>query len=99
MLLQDEARRLAEQVHALEDTRNRWNAEFTAREAAVAKKEDALAADIRQKDADDRRRLAQEQQVRLASKQLMTPKSQWRIKQDKVVMRHKPQTDCLSMQS
>lgn len=63
--LQDEARRLAEQVHALEDTRNRWNAEFAAREATVSTKEEALAADMRQKDADQRRRLAQDQQVRL----------------------------------
>jgi len=62
--LQDEARRLAEQVHALEDARNRWNAELAAREAGVSNKEEALAADIRQKDADQRRRLAQEQQVR-----------------------------------
>ena len=63
--LQDEARRLAEQVHALEDTRNRWNAEFAAREATVSSKEEALVADMRQKDADQRRRLAQDQQVRL----------------------------------
>jgi Skp family chaperone for outer membrane proteins len=62
--LQDEARRLAEQVHALEDARNRWNAELAAREAGVSSKEEALAADVRQKDADQRRRLAQEQQVR-----------------------------------
>ena len=61
--MQDEARRLAEQVHALEDARNRWNAEFASREAAVTAKEDALSADLRQKDADHRRRLAQEQQV------------------------------------
>lgn len=63
--LQDEARRLAEQVHALEDTRKRWNAELAAREATVSSKEEALVADMRQKDADQRRRLAQDQQVRL----------------------------------
>ena len=65
--MQDEARRLAEQVRALEDARNRWNADFAAREAAVTAKEDALAADLRQKDADHRRRLAQEQQVLVCS--------------------------------
>ena len=63
-ILQDEARRLAEQVHGLEDARNRWNAELAAREAGVSSKEEALAADVRQKDADQRRRLAQDQQVR-----------------------------------
>ncbi|KAA6418981.1 MAG: hypothetical protein FRX49_11084 [Trebouxia sp. A1-2] len=60
----DEARRLAEQVHALEDARNRWNAELAAREAGLSNKEEALAAEVRQKDADQRRRLAQEQQER-----------------------------------
>lgn len=61
--MQDEARRVAEQVHALEDTRNRWDTDIAAREAALSCKEESLAADIRQKDADQRRRLAQEQQV------------------------------------
>ncbi len=63
--MQDEARRLAEQVHALEDTRIRWNAEIASREAALTSKEEAFAADARQRDADQRRRLAQEQQVTL----------------------------------
>ena len=61
--LQDEARRLADQVHALEDTRNRWNAEIAAREAALAQKENELAANVRQKEAEQRRRLAQDEQV------------------------------------
>ena len=61
--MQEEAYRLAEQVHALEDTRSRWNAEVAAKEASLAAKEEAMAADSRQRDADQRRRLAQEHQV------------------------------------
>ena len=61
--MQEEACRLAEQVHALEDTRSRWNAEVAAKEASLAAKEEAMAADSRQRDADQRRRLAQEHQV------------------------------------
>ena len=48
MQLQEEARRLAEQVRVLEDTRSRWNAEAASREASLAAKEEALAADSRQ---------------------------------------------------
>lgn len=61
--LQDEARRLAEQVHALEDTRNRWNAEIAAREAVLAQKENDMVATVRQKEAEQHRRLAQDEQV------------------------------------
>lgn len=61
--LQDEARRLAEQVHVLGDTRNRWNGEVAAKEASLAAKEESLADAARQRDADQRRHLAQEQQV------------------------------------
>ena len=61
--MQEEACRLAEQVRALEDTRNRWNTEVAAKEASLAAKEEAMAADSRQRDADQRRRLAQEHQV------------------------------------
>ena len=61
--MQEEACRLAEQVHVLQDTRSRWNAEVAAKEAALAAKDEALAADSRQRDADQRRRLAQEHQV------------------------------------
>lgn len=63
--LQDEARRLAEQVHALEDTRNRWNAEIAAREAVLAQKENDMVATVRQKEAEQRRRLAQDERVRI----------------------------------
>ena len=61
--MQDEARRLAEQVHALEDTRNRWNAEMGAREAALTHKEEESATEARQREAEQRRRLAQDEQV------------------------------------
>ena len=61
--MQEEARRLAEQVHALEEARSRWGAEVAAKEASLAAKEEALAADNRQRDADQRRRLAHEHQV------------------------------------
>lgn len=62
-VVQDEARRLAEQVHALEDTRNRWSAEMAAREAAMTQKEEDLTTEVRQRDAEQRRRLAQDEQV------------------------------------
>lgn len=65
--MQEDARRLAEQVHALEDARSRWSAEVAAKEASLAGKEEALAADSRQRDAEQRRRLAQEHQVRLCT--------------------------------
>lgn len=61
--MQEEACRLADQVHVLEDTRSRWSAEAAAKEASLAAKEEAMAADSRQRDADQRRRLAQEHQV------------------------------------
>ena len=61
--MQEEACRLADQVHVLEDTRSRWSAEVAAKEASLAAKEEAMAADSRQRDADQRRRLAQEHQV------------------------------------
>lgn len=78
--MQDEARRLAEQVHVLEDTRSRWNAEVAAKEASLAAKEEALAADSRQRDADQRRRLAQDHQVSVDRRNLSAKpegKPQW----------------------
>ena len=50
-------------MHALEDTRNRWNADIAAREAVLAQKENDMVATIRQKEAEQRRRLAQDEQV------------------------------------
>lgn len=62
-VMQEEARRLAEQVHALEEARSRWSGEAAARDTSLAAKEEAFAADSRQRDAEQRRRLAQEHQV------------------------------------
>lgn len=63
--MQEDAQRLAAQVHALEEARSRWSAEVAAKDASLAAKEGALAADSRQRDAEQRRRLAQEHQVGL----------------------------------
>ena len=63
--LQDAAKRLAEQRQALEEARSRWSTESAAREAQLADREQAAGAAGRQRDAEQRRRQAQEEQVPL----------------------------------
>ena len=84
LCVQDEARRLAEQVHVLEDTRSRWNAEVAAKEASLAAKEEALSANSRQRDADQRRRLDQDHQVSVDKQQnlnatMLIPNALWHL--------------------
>lgn len=63
--LQDDAKRLAEQRQALEEARSKWSMESSAQEAQLAKREQAAGAAGRQRDAEQRRRQAQEEQVPL----------------------------------
>lgn len=60
---QDEAKRVAEQMRALEETRAKMTADLGAREAALTQREDAAAAAARKREEDMRRRAAQDEQV------------------------------------
>lgn len=66
-LLQEEAKRVAEQMRALEGTRERMTADLGAREAALSQREDAAVAAARKREDDLRRRGAQDEQVCSAS--------------------------------
>ena len=63
ILVQEEARRIAEQAQALEESRAKWAADLGAREAALTQREDAAAAGARRQQEDLRRRAAQDEQV------------------------------------
>lgn len=62
---QEEAKRVAEQMRALEETRARMTADLGAREAALAQREDAAVVAARKREDDLRRRSAQDEQVSL----------------------------------
>lgn len=58
---------MAEQMRALEGTRERMTADLGAREAALSQREDAAVAAARKREDDLRRRGAQDEQVCSAS--------------------------------
>ena len=55
--------RIAEQSHAAEESRAKWTAELSAREAALTQREDAAAAAARRQQEDLRKRAAHDEQV------------------------------------
>lgn len=61
--LQEEAKRVAEQSHAAEESRAKWTAELSAREAALTQREEAAAAAARRQQEDLRKRAAHDEQV------------------------------------
>jgi len=62
--MQEEAKRVAEQMRALEDTRSKLTADLGAREAALTQREDAAVAAARKREEEHRRRTSQEEQAR-----------------------------------
>ena len=61
--LQEDAKKLAQSLAALEEQRTKWAAEVAAREAALAKREQEAATTARQRNTETQRRMAQEEQV------------------------------------
>ena len=60
---QEEAKRIAQQAHAVEESRAKLSAELSARDAALTQREEAAAGAARRQQEDLRKRASQDEQV------------------------------------